>query len=52
MAVRMKGGGGPPSVEVKEGVKEQGKLGLAVHGGVVGVTLDQPSWRISSDICI
>ena len=37
MAVGMKGGGGSPSVEVQEGVKEQGELGLAVHGGVVGV---------------
>ena len=52
MAVGMKGGGGPPSVEVEEGVEEQGELGLAVHAGVEGITLDQPSWRIYSDICI
>ena len=31
MAVGMKGGGGSPSVEVEEGVEEQGELGLAVH---------------------
>ena len=37
MAVGMKGGGGSPSVEVQEAVEEQGELGLAVHGGVVGV---------------
>ena len=37
MAVGTKGGGGSRSVEGEEGVEEQGELGLAVHGGVVGV---------------
>ena len=57
MAVGMKGGGGSPSVEVEEGVKEQGELGPAVHdAGVVGghleVTFLEPSWRIYTDICV
>ena len=36
MAVGVEDGGGPPSVEVEEGVNEQGEVGLVHGGGVVG----------------
>ena len=38
-AVGVEGGGGPPFVEVEEGVLEQGESGLAVHVAGVVVTL-------------
>ena len=36
VAVGVEGGGGPPSIEVEEGVDEQGEVGLVHGGGVVG----------------
>ena len=53
MTVEVEGGGGPLSVQVVEGVNEQGDGGLAHGEGVVvtwGVTSHQPSWRNYSDI--